>query len=170
MQGARHVPELVGVTHDIDSDDAAILDLQGGGLENVAPLDGDEPRQAVDKAIMHEPRPALGEDSREGHEQPHDVVESGDRRSVSRRLAAAIGIDGDVRREQRAQALHLAISGRGEEGFRDLEAPFPRYWVAWAVCTNMGTGATCQLATRGRISLDRGSDLLKAEAEHVMQQ
>src|ERR1700730_3816381 len=86
MQGARHVPKLVGIAHDIDGDDAAILNLQGGGLENVAPLDGDEPRQAVDKTIAHEARPALGEDSREGREQPHDVVESGDRRPVSRRL------------------------------------------------------------------------------------
>jgi hypothetical protein len=47
MQGVSHVPEFVGITHDIDSDDTAILNLQGGGLENVAPLDGDEPRQAV---------------------------------------------------------------------------------------------------------------------------
>lgn len=43
MQGAGHVPELVGIAHDIDGDDAAILNLQRSGLENVAPLDGDEP-------------------------------------------------------------------------------------------------------------------------------
>ena len=34
----------------------------------------------------------------------------------------------------------------------------------------MGPGAACQLATRGGISLDRGRDLLKVEAEHVMKQ
>lgn len=34
----------------------------------------------------------------------------------------------------------------------------------------MGTGATCQLATRDWISPDRGGDLLKVEAEHVMKQ
>jgi hypothetical protein len=27
MQGVSHVPEFVGITHDIDSDDAAILNL-----------------------------------------------------------------------------------------------------------------------------------------------
>ena len=69
------MPEFVGITHDIDGDDAAILNLQGGGLENVASLDGDEPRQAVDKAIAQEARPAHGKDRRERREQPHDVVE-----------------------------------------------------------------------------------------------
>ena len=102
MHGVSHVPEFVGITHDIDANDAAILNLQGGGLENVAPLDGDEPRQAVDKAIAYQARPAIGEESRERREQPHDFVESGDRRPVSRRLSAAVGVDGDVRREQRA--------------------------------------------------------------------
>ena len=58
-------------------------------------------------------------------EQPHDVLEPGDRRRPSRRLAAAIGVDGDVRREQRAQALHVAVAGRGEERFRDLASRVP---------------------------------------------
>ena len=47
MQRISYAPEFVGIAHDIEGDDAAILNLQGGGLENVAPLDGDEPRQAV---------------------------------------------------------------------------------------------------------------------------
>ena len=42
MQGVSHVPEFIGITHDIDGDDAAILNFQGSRLENVAPLDGDE--------------------------------------------------------------------------------------------------------------------------------
>jgi hypothetical protein len=49
MHGVSDVPEFIGITHDIDGDDALMLDLQGSRLENVAPLDGDEPRQAVDK-------------------------------------------------------------------------------------------------------------------------
>src|SRR5882757_4477968 len=77
MQGISYAPEFVGIAHDIEGDDAAILNLQGGGLENVARLDADEPRQAVDKAIAHEARPAHGKDRRERREQPHDVVESG---------------------------------------------------------------------------------------------
>ena len=44
MHAVNHVPEFIGITHDIDADDALMLDLQGGRLENVAPLDGDEPR------------------------------------------------------------------------------------------------------------------------------
>jgi hypothetical protein len=104
MHGVSHVPEFIGITHDIDGDDALMLDLQGSRLENVAPLDGDEPGQAVDKAIAHEARPAHGIDRRERREQPHDVIEPGGRRLSSRRLAAAIGVEGDVRREQRAQA------------------------------------------------------------------
>ena len=68
MHGASHVPEFVRITHDVNGDDAAILNLQGGGLENVSQLDGDEPRQAVDNAIAHEARPAYGEARRERRE------------------------------------------------------------------------------------------------------
>ena len=101
MHGVSHVPEFVGITHDIDGDDAAILNLQGGGLENVAPLDGDEPRQAVDKAIAYQARPATAKraanvaNSRMTSSSPATGA-------VSRRLSAAVGVDGDVRREQRA--------------------------------------------------------------------
>jgi hypothetical protein len=80
MQGVSHVPEFVGITRDIDRDDAAMPNLQGSGLENVAPLDGDEPLQAVEKAIAHEARPAHCKDRRERREQPDDGVEPGDRR------------------------------------------------------------------------------------------
>jgi hypothetical protein len=44
MYGVSHVPEFVGIAHDIDGNDAAIRDIEGGGLENVAALNGDEPR------------------------------------------------------------------------------------------------------------------------------
>src|SRR5712671_1943616 len=93
MQGVGDVPELVGVAHDIDGDDAAMLDLQGGGLENAAPLDGDEPRQAVDKAIAHEARPGCGVDTRECCEHPHGVIAPDGRYLAGRRLPAAIGVE-----------------------------------------------------------------------------
>src|SRR4051794_35805962 len=82
MQRVSHVPELVRITHDIDGDDAAVGNLEGGGLENVTPLDGDEPRQAVDVTIAQEARPARGKAGRERPEQPHDVVEAADRRAM----------------------------------------------------------------------------------------
>ena len=47
------MPQFVGITHDIDGNNAAILNMEGGGLENVAALDGDEAREAVDKTILH---------------------------------------------------------------------------------------------------------------------
>jgi hypothetical protein len=37
MHGVSHVPEFIGIAHDIDADDALSLDLQGGSLENVRP-------------------------------------------------------------------------------------------------------------------------------------
>src|SRR5262249_39048339 len=154
MHGVSHVPEFIGITHDVDGDDTLMLDLQGSRLENVTPLDGDEPRQAVDKAIAHEARPAHGIDRRDPRKQPHDVIEPGGRRLSSRRLAAAIGVEGYVRREQRAQAFHVAVPGRGEEGFRDLKATFPRHGIAWTVCTNMVTGAARELAAGGRPPAD----------------
>src|SRR5215813_13559602 len=40
MQAARHVPELVGIAHDIYGDDAAMRDLERGGLENVVTWGG----------------------------------------------------------------------------------------------------------------------------------
>src|SRR5262245_10373096 len=108
MQSVGHVPELVGIPYDIDRDNATILNLQRGGLENVASFDSDEPWQAIDRAIAHEARLPLGIDGREPREQAHDLIEPCGRRFSSRRLAAAVRIEGDVRREQRAQALHLA--------------------------------------------------------------
>jgi hypothetical protein len=48
-----------------------------------------------------------------------DAVEPDDRCPMHRRLAAAVGVERDVRREQVTQTLHLAVPGRGEEGFRD---------------------------------------------------
>src|SRR6266853_2743191 len=141
MHGVSYVPELIGITHDIDGDDAPMLDLQGCGLENAAPLDGNEPGQAVDKAIAHKVRPAYRVDRRECCEHPHDVSEPGGRYLPSRRLAATIGVEGDIRREQRAQALDVAVPGRGEEGFRDFEAPFPRHGIAWTVRPNVAAGS-----------------------------
>lgn len=148
VQGVGYVPELFGITHDIDRDDAAILDVQGGCLENRAALDGDESRQAVDEAIAYEARPVRREDRCEIREQAHGVVESSDRRAMNSRLSTAIGVDGDVHREQHAQALHLAVARRGEEGRRDLEATFLWDRIAGTVCTNMSASATSELATR----------------------
>jgi len=53
MKRIGYALQLVGIARRIDRDDAAIRDLQRGGLENIAALDGHKPRQAVDIAIAH---------------------------------------------------------------------------------------------------------------------
>jgi hypothetical protein len=60
MHCVSDVPEFIGITHNIDSDDAPMLDLKGSRLEYATSLDGDEPRQTVDKAIAHEARAGHG--------------------------------------------------------------------------------------------------------------
>src|SRR5689334_21641773 len=98
----------------------------------------------------------------------HNVVASRDRAPVSCRLPAAVGVDGDIRGEQRTQTFHVAVARRGEEGLRDRVAAFRREWIAWTVGAHVSAGAACELPACGRIASDRGRDLLEVEAEHVM--
>src|ERR1700677_4144164 len=60
-RATAEVAELVRITHDIDRDDFAVLDLQRGGLQDAVLLHRDKPRQAVDEAVAHDLRHVRGE-------------------------------------------------------------------------------------------------------------
>src|SRR3546814_8394182 len=62
-----HMPQLVGVAHDIDGDDLARFDLQRRGLELAVGLAGDEARQAVDQAGLDQRRAIFGKQRSEEH-------------------------------------------------------------------------------------------------------
>src|SRR5690606_5022272 len=114
--------QLVRIADDVDRRDLAGFDLQGGGLQRVVVLDGDEAGQAVDVGVAHEARRLLGEDLGELGVKAHHVVDS-DYWLRRRRLpAAAIRMDGYVRREQRPQASQVAAAACGEKGRGDAQA------------------------------------------------
>jgi hypothetical protein len=80
-------------------DDLAVDDLEGGGLQRVAALDGDEARQAVDAAIADDPRHVLGENSCERGVNAHDLLDAHDRHNCGGSLSAAVRVDSDIRSE-----------------------------------------------------------------------
>src|SRR5262252_521900 len=71
----RNMTQLVRIAGDVDCNDLVVLDLQRGGLQRIVLLDGDEPWQAVDEAVAHEPRHVLGKGRRQRSMEPHDVIE-----------------------------------------------------------------------------------------------
>jgi len=133
-------------------------------------LDRDEARQAVDEAVAHDPRHLLRKDQRKDTMELHAVVEPDNRLQRRRRLAAAIGIDGDVRRQERSQLLHVAAAGRHEEGSGDLLAAFLGHGKAGAGRAEVGPRAAGKLAAGRRRTTDGPGDLLEADAEHVVEE
>ena len=97
---AAEMPELLRIAHHIDAGDLAISDLECGRLHAVV-LDGDETRQAVDEAVTHGYRRSSREEARDCGLKLHDVVDpdKGPLRGGS--LAAAVGVEDDVRRQKR---------------------------------------------------------------------
>jgi hypothetical protein len=57
VQGiAPDMLELVGILHDVDRSNLAVLNLKGGRLQHAPTLDCDEARQAIDEAIAEKLR------------------------------------------------------------------------------------------------------------------
>jgi len=69
----RNMTQLVRIAGDVDCNDLVVLELQRGGLQRIALLDGDEPWQAIDEAVAHEPRHVLGKDRRQCGMDPHAI-------------------------------------------------------------------------------------------------
>ena len=127
-------------------------------------------RQAVDEAVAHAPRRPSREDARDPSVKPHDVVETDNGPLRRRPLAAAVGIEGDVRREKRAQLIHVAAPGGRVEGGGDLEAALLGHRKARTRGAHMRARPAGELAAGRGLAADRLGDLLEADAEHVVQQ
>src|SRR5258707_3710558 len=127
----RNMAQLVRIAGDVNCNDLVVLDLQRGGLQRIVLLEGDEAWQAIDEAVAHEPRHVLGKDRRQCSMDLHDVIEPDGRLRGRPRLAATVGISGDIRREQRSSLLHVATAGGREERSGDLTAAFPGHLKGW---------------------------------------
>ena len=76
----------------------------------------------------------------------------------------------DVRREKRAQRLHVAAAGRGEEGGGDCEPALPGDGKARARGPHMLPGAARKLSAGHGVAADRFGDFVEGRAEHVVQE
>jgi len=102
--------------------------------------------------------------------QLHDGGEPDDRLYRGRHLAAAIGIGGDIRGEQRPQPLHVAAAGGREERRGDLQAALLGQRKAGARRAHVAARAAGELTAGRRRTTDRRGDLVEADAEHVVEE
>src|SRR6516225_9671955 len=110
MHRFPEMPQLLRVARDIDRGDLAVLDRERRSLQESVALEREEARQAVDEAVAQQARHARGEEARELSVKAQHLACADEGLRRRRDLAAAVGIEGDVSGEQRAELIHVAVA------------------------------------------------------------
>src|SRR6185437_3099832 len=101
------MPQLVGVSHDIDGRDLSVLDVESGCLEFTVGLQRDETGQSVDESGTNKFRVILPEIISQQLMELHHGIEAENRLQARRTLAAAVRMDTDVGRQHRSKRFHV---------------------------------------------------------------
>lgn len=104
------MPQLIRISHDIDGDDLSALYVERGRLKFAIGFEGNKTRQPVHERNANE---TGTEQARQSLEQLRDRIKPKDRFSGSWALAAAIGMQTDVSRQQVPERLHVATARCG---------------------------------------------------------
>jgi hypothetical protein len=112
------VSQFVGVLDNIDCGDPAIANIERGSLQEAVTIDADIAWQAVDLHSAHQGRRThilpVGPD-----EQAERALESAHHVAEGKHLAAAIGMDLDILRQQFSELRGVAVARGGEESACD---------------------------------------------------
>src|SRR5260370_16733025 len=81
----------------------------------------------------------------------HDIIDPDNRPPGCRPLAAAIGINGHICRQERLQLLHVAVAGRRKERRCELKAAFLGHMKARALRPDVGARPAANLAALRRL-------------------
>src|SRR4051794_15602598 len=160
--------QLVGIAGDVHFCDAATLDGERRRLENPSPLPADVAGQAINPDWLDETHPAFSEFAVEARIQAEDTLDADNRVEEGEHLAATIGPDHDLLRQQRLEGCDVAAVRCGKEGMGD---PIPLI----AFDRETRTGGLDVLARPGgkladcrRLPLERGRNLLQWQTEDVV--
>ena len=164
------MPQLVGIAHDVDRRDLAILDLERGRLQLAVALARDEPRQAIDHARFEQGRRPPGEQRRERSKQLQHAPVAGHRNDRGRAPAAAIGVERYVAGEQGAERGRITAARSGEECLRQRQALLAIHRIARPGLPDVGPRPGGQLAAGGFLPPQRLGYLAIGLPEHVVQQ